>query len=82
MTNFVGAGRPLSAQGFAAATGLNGIEAAALWAVLSVETSGCGYLTDRRPKILFERHIFHRLTGGDYDVSHPDISAPTAIRSY
>ena len=33
-----------------AATTLNAIEAA-WWAVLSVETSGCGYLLDRRPKI-------------------------------
>ena len=78
MTVFTGPGTPLSTQGFTAATGLNGIEAAALWSVLSVETSGCGYLTDRRPKILFERHIFHRLTNGAYDASNPDISAPTA----
>lgn len=47
-----------------------------MWAVLSAETSGCGFLADRRPKILFERHIFHRLTGGAYDRSHPGISQP------
>ena len=46
--------------------------------MLSVETSGCGFLDDRRPKILFERHQFHALTGGRYDTTHPDISQPTA----
>jgi hypothetical protein len=46
-----------------------------IWAVLSVETSGCGYLPDRRPQILFERHIFHRLTQGKFDDG--DISDPT-----
>jgi hypothetical protein len=39
---------------------------------LAVETSGCGYLPDQRPQILYERHILHRLTQGKYDGS--DIS--------
>jgi len=78
MINFVGPGLPLSSAGFSAATAINAIEDAALWSVLSVETSGCGYLPDRRPKILFERHIFSRLTGGQYDADDPDISNPTA----
>lgn len=50
----------------------------ALWAVLKVETSGCGFLPDRRPKILFERHWFHRLTHGRFDLQAPDVSQPTA----
>lgn len=77
MPIFTGPGAPLSAAGFHSATALNGIESASLWAVLSVETSGCGYLADRRPKILFERHVFHRLTGGKHDAAAPDVSAPT-----
>lgn len=44
--------------------------------MLAVETSCCGYLPDRRPQILYERHIFHRLTDGRYDDG--DISDPTA----
>lgn len=40
---------------------------AALWAVIAVETSGCGFLPSRKPTILFERHIFSRLTHGQYD---------------
>ena len=78
MPIFTGPGAPISADGFGAASAQNGIEAATLWAVLSVETSGCGFLVDRRPKILFERHYFHRLTGGKFDAVAPDVSAPTA----
>jgi len=50
------------------------VGAASIWAVLEVETSGCGFLEDRRPTILYERHIFHRLTGGRFDDG--DISSP------
>jgi hypothetical protein len=78
MAAYTGTALPLSSKGFAAAQAINECEAAALWSVLSVETSGCGYLNDRRPKILFERHFFSRLTHGKFDLSHPDISAPSA----
>ncbi|MGH9197057.1 MAG: N-acetylmuramidase domain-containing protein, partial [Acidimicrobiia bacterium] len=42
--------------------------------VLTVETHGFGFLTDRRPQILFERHIFSKLTNGKFDGAHPAIS--------
>jgi hypothetical protein len=48
--------------------------------VLKVETSGCGFLADRRPQILFERHVFHRQTSGRFDAVAPDISAAKAGR--
>lgn len=32
------------------------------------------------PALLFERHYFSRLTSGQYDTSHPDISWPTPYR--
>ena len=44
-----------------------GVGAAEIWTVLAVETSSCGFLPDRRPQILYERHCFHRLTEGKYD---------------
>ena len=50
-------------------------EAAAVRAVIDVESRG-GFLPDGRPKILFERHYFSRLTKGKFDGSHPDISNP------
>ena len=45
-----------------------------VWAILTVETRGFGFLQDRRPQILFERHIFSRLTEGEHDTSSGDIS--------
>jgi hypothetical protein len=34
-----------------------------------VEAAGSGFDKDRRPKILFERHKFHKYTGGKYSIS-------------
>lgn len=39
-------------------------------AVASVESAGGGFERSGRPKILFERHIFHRLTSGRHSVTH------------
>lgn len=76
--DFLGTARPLTAGGLRRACERAGVTAAELWAVLLVETSGCGFLPDRRPKILFERHVFHGLTGGRFDADHPDVSQPAA----
>lgn len=76
--DFAGSGRPLSKEGLEYALSIAQLDSVHVWAVLCVETSGCGFLPDRRPKILFERHVFSRLTGGQYDSDDPDISAPTA----
>jgi N-acetylmuramidase len=76
MPDFAMRGTPLSQQGFTDASGGLGVGAAELWAVMSVETSGCGFLPDKRPKILFERHLFSRLTGGQFDSDDPDVSNP------
>ncbi|PTR14393.1 putative peptidoglycan binding protein [Nitrosospira sp. Nsp2] len=78
MTDFCGNGTPLTTDGLQAAECCAEVGLAEIWSVFSVETSGCGFLTDKRPKILFERHIFSRLTNGEYDAKHPDISAPAA----
>ena len=72
---FQGTAWALSSEGLSAAATRLGVYAAEIWTVLGVETSGCGYLSDRRPQILYERHIFHRLTHGrfdDGDISDPD----------
>ncbi len=54
------------------------VELAALKAIAEVESSGSGFLPapDRRPKILFEGHVFHRLTAGRHSATHPNISYP------
>jgi hypothetical protein len=71
-------GSPLSVEGFREATDRLGVESAALWAVVRVETQGVGFLQDRRPQILFERHIFHKETAGIFDATAPDISNAVA----
>lgn len=78
MTNFLGASLPISQAGMAKATQLLGVSPAEVWTVLSVETHGFGFLNDRRPAILFERHIFHKQTGGRFGAANPLISSPTA----
>lgn len=43
-------------------------------AVAQVEAGGHGFLPDGQPKILFERHIFSRLTNHVWDTRYPSIS--------
>ncbi|MBW8269641.1 N-acetylmuramidase family protein [Caldovatus aquaticus] len=83
MTPFAGKGLPLTDQGFRTALGLAGLggdpaaDAPRLWAVLQVESAGFGFDARRRPRLLFERHVFRRETGGAYDAEAPDLSHPT-----
>lgn len=80
---FVGKKRPISSAGLSEALlkiGLQPDEAAVIWSVIDVETSGitqgCGFRPDGRPQILFERHIFRRETGGRFDKIAPHLSGP------
>ena len=73
-TAFVGTALPLQRDGLTAAATHIGVDPAVLWSVVLVETAGCGFLPDRRPDILFERHIFSSRTGRRFDASHPGIS--------
>ena len=80
---FVGKKRPISSSGLSDALlqiGLKADEAAVIWSVIDVETSGitqgCGFRADGRPQILFERHIFRRETGGRFDKIAPHLSGP------
>jgi hypothetical protein len=78
MAEFSGTGTALTSGGLDAASAAAWLGLPEIWSVISVETSGCGFLPDRRPKLLFERHIFHDLTNGRFDSRDPDISQPTA----
>lgn len=64
---FQGTAFGLSSAGIAKVSSNLAVHVPEIWTVLAVETSGCGFLPDRRPQILYERHIFHRLTGGRFD---------------
>lgn len=72
---FTSHGAALDDEGMENALDLAKVSAAQLWAVLAVETSGNGFFSDRRPKILYERHVFSRLTHQTFDAQHPDISS-------
>ena len=48
----------------------------AIKAVAQVESRGAGFLPSGEPKILFEAHIFDRLTAGRFRRSHPRLSSP------
>jgi len=78
MNRFTGTATPLTAQGIEACAARLSVHPAELWTVLRVETRGCGYFADRRPVILFERHVFSRKTGHRFDAQAPDISNPHA----
>lgn len=73
--SFKGAARPMSDDAIAAAAATLGCEIAAIQAVIDVESRG-GFLPDGRPRILFERHYFSRLTANAHDDSAPDVSCP------
>jgi hypothetical protein len=53
-----------------------GCSPAQIRAVASVESNGAGFDAQGRPKILFERHIFHRLTDGLYSPSAFSLVTP------
>jgi hypothetical protein len=72
--NFEGKGTPITTDDIRHATNALGGDVAALWSLVAVETQGFGFLRDRRPRMLFERHVFHRRTGGQYDTVDPTVS--------
>lgn len=51
-----------------------GLQLADLQTIREVETAGSGFLSNGKPKILFERHLFRKFTGGVFDLVYPDIS--------
>jgi len=70
---FQGPATPMTDEAVEQAAKSLGCPVAAVRAVIDVESRG-GFLADGRPKLLFERHYFCRLTGGKYNAGNPDIS--------
>lgn len=63
----------LTEDDYVAAAKLLKCDVAAIKAVAEVESSGNGFLSDGRLKILFEGHQFYKFTKGEFAVSHPTI---------
>ncbi len=68
--------RRLTNADYQAVARMIGCEIAAIRAVVEIESSGSGFLSDGRPKILFEAQWFSEFTNGKFDATHPDISSP------
>jgi hypothetical protein len=80
---FAGKAQPLTRAGLSSVLQLLGLgpnDAAYIWTVIEVETAGVtqgfGFRLDRRPQILFERHLFRKNTDGCFDGVAPDLSGP------
>lgn len=71
---FQGTGLALNDDGMERVCDALRVTSVEVWAVLTVETRGFGFLQERRPRILFERHVFRKLTKGAFDGVDPGIS--------
>jgi len=67
--------KTLTDSDFQAAAATLGCSEAAVRAVCTVEAPKGGFLPTGEPVILFEAHVFSRLTAHAYDASHPLISS-------
>lgn len=67
----------ISEQAFIDAAELLNCEVAAVKAVEEIESNGNPFNSNGEPTILFERHVFHKLTGGKFDKTHPHLSNRT-----
>lgn len=75
-SEFEGNPAPLVDSDFERAAATLGCSVAAVRAVAKVESLGGGYLADKRPKILFERHKFNKFTDRKYSATHSHIAWP------
>lgn len=66
----------LTAQDYQSAAEQLGCESAVIRAVEEVESRGSAFLDSGRPVILFEAHVFSRLTHHAHDFAYPELSAP------
>ncbi len=71
----------LTAADFQAAAGRLGCEAAAVQAVVEVESGASAFGADGKPIILYEPHIFSRLTNHRFDATNPNVSYPSWDRT-
>lgn len=78
---FVGIGTKLSDKDIRDVAKDIGCEVEVIKAVMDVESGGSGFLPDNRPKILFEAHVFSRLTDHKFDDEYPNISSRVWNRS-
>lgn len=74
--SFTGKGTPIAKPDVRDALRKLRVDEPFLWSLVAVETKEFGFLSDRRPQILFERHVFHKRTLGRFSATNPEISDP------
>jgi hypothetical protein len=74
--------KTLTEVDYQAAANVLSVDVATVKAVAAVESQGGGFLSNGKPKILFEGHWFSKLTKGQYDKSHPSISYPRWTKAH
>lgn len=78
--DFVGTALPLTQDQLSQAAADLNVPLDSLVAVLKVETGwskpGDGFLPSKRPKILFEPHVFSRYSNHQFDAQYPTLSYP------
>ncbi|MGL6344876.1 MAG: N-acetylmuramidase domain-containing protein, partial [Waterburya sp.] len=67
--------KKLSEADFVEAAKLLDCDVAAIKAVVKVESAGSGFLANQLPRILYEPHIFGRLSNYKYNKTHPFLSS-------
>jgi len=72
--NFTGKAIPLTQKDAENAAAFLGTDLQTFWTIVRVETKGVGFLPDKRPQILFERHVFRmQLMRAGIDTKHMPI---------
>ncbi|MEO7917128.1 MAG: N-acetylmuramidase domain-containing protein [Dokdonella sp.] len=77
--------RSISADDWKALSSRVNLEVAILRAVARVESAGDGFVLIQSgwvPKVLFEGHVFHKLTQGRFDKDYPKLSYPKWDRTH
>lgn len=72
----------LTDDDFARAAAALDVEVAAIRAVAEVEAAGSGFLPDGRPQILYEAHVFHRLSGGRHAAARDTNGVALSVPSW
>lgn len=74
--------KTLSEGDYLNAANILGVNVPAVKAVARVESAGGGFLSNGKPKVLFEGHHFSKHTNGKYDKSHPSLSYKEFTRAF
>lgn len=75
--------RYLTSRDLAAAAAKLAVPVATIRALTEIESNRSGYLGQSDlPKILFEGHVFHRLTGGTFADDFPNLSYPKWTKAF